>query len=95
MYKYIANRVLLMIPTLFGAGLLVFALMRMVPGDICDVKMGGEGAVVTEEQLEITARNSALTGTWGSSSSTSCGVWRLSIPASRCGPANPSAMRSI
>lgn len=53
MYKYIANRVLLMIPTLFGAGLLVFALMRMVPGDICDVKMGGEGAVVTEEQLEI------------------------------------------
>jgi peptide/nickel transport system permease protein len=53
MYKYIANRVMLMIPTLFGAGLLVFCLMRMVPGDICDVKLGGEGASVGPEQFEI------------------------------------------
>jgi peptide/nickel transport system permease protein len=53
MYKYILNRMLLMIPTLVGAGILVFVLMRLAPGDICDVKMGGEGAVVTEEQLQI------------------------------------------
>ena len=53
MSKYIIKRVLLMIPTLFGAGLLVFCLMRLVPGDICEVKLGGEGATVTEEQLEI------------------------------------------
>ncbi len=42
-----------MIPTLFGAGVLVFCLMRLVPGDICDVKLGGEGAAVSEEQFEI------------------------------------------
>ncbi|MEM7505013.1 MAG: ABC transporter permease [Pseudomonadota bacterium] len=60
MYKYIANRVLLMIPTLFGAGLLVFALMRMVPGDICDVKLGGEGAAVSEEQFEICREEAGL-----------------------------------
>lgn len=53
MYKYIIHRLLLMIPTLFGAGVLVFALMRMVPGDICDVKLGGEGAIVTDEQFEV------------------------------------------
>lgn len=53
MYKYIANRVLLMIPTLFGAGLLVFTLMRLPAGDICDIKLGGEGAMVSEEMFEI------------------------------------------
>lgn len=53
MYKYIANRLLLMIPTLFGAGLLVFALMRLPAGDICDIKLGGEGAMVSEDQFEI------------------------------------------
>ena len=53
MTKYILNRFLLMIPTLFGAGLLVFCLMRLVPGDICDVKLGAEGGIVTPEQLAI------------------------------------------
>ena len=53
MAKYILNRILLMIPTLFGAGVLVFCLMHLVPGDICDVKVGGEGGLVTEEQLQL------------------------------------------
>lgn len=60
MYKYILNRIFLMIPTLFGAGLLVFCLMRLVPGDICDVKLGGEGAAVSEEQFEICRENAGL-----------------------------------
>jgi peptide/nickel transport system permease protein len=53
MYKYVMNRLLLMIPTLFGAGVLVFALMRLVPGDICDVKLGAEGTFVSDDQLEL------------------------------------------
>ncbi|MEM7250804.1 MAG: ABC transporter permease [Pseudomonadota bacterium] len=53
MYKYIAKRLLLMIPTLFGAAVLVFCLMRLVPGDICEVKLAGEGLQVSEEQFEI------------------------------------------
>jgi peptide/nickel transport system permease protein len=43
MYRYIANRVLLVIPTLIGAAALVFVLMRFVPGDICLVRLGSGG----------------------------------------------------
>lgn len=41
---YIAKRVLLVLPTLFGAAVLVFALMRLIPGDICVVRLGSGGA---------------------------------------------------
>jgi peptide/nickel transport system permease protein len=43
MYRYIAKRVLLVIPTLLGAAILVFALMRLIPGDICVVRLGSGG----------------------------------------------------
>jgi peptide/nickel transport system permease protein len=37
---------LLMIPTLLGAGILVFILMRLIPGDICVLRMsGGSGGL--------------------------------------------------
>ena len=38
MTLYILKRVLLMIPTILGAGVLVFFLMRVIPGDICLVR---------------------------------------------------------
>jgi peptide/nickel transport system permease protein len=53
MSKYITKRLLLMIPTLFGAAVLVFCLMRLVPGDICEVKLAGEGASISDEQIEL------------------------------------------
>jgi peptide/nickel transport system permease protein len=43
MYQYIGKRVLLVIPTLLGAAVLVFVLMRMIPGDICVVRLGSGG----------------------------------------------------
>ncbi|MGA3398578.1 MAG: ABC transporter permease [Acetobacteraceae bacterium] len=43
MYQYIAKRVFLTIPTLLGAAVLVFALMRLIPGDICVVRLGSGG----------------------------------------------------
>ena len=43
MYRYIANRVLLVFPTLVGAAALVFLLMRLIPGDICVVRLGSGG----------------------------------------------------
>jgi len=46
MYRYIANRVLLAIPTLVGAAALVFVLMRLIPGDICVVRLGSGGGNV-------------------------------------------------
>jgi peptide/nickel transport system permease protein len=43
MYQYVAKRVLLVIPTLIGAAVLVFILMRLIPGDICVVRLGSGG----------------------------------------------------
>jgi peptide/nickel transport system permease protein len=46
MYQYTLKRMLLMIPTLLGAGILVFILMRLIPGDICVLRMaGGSGQI--------------------------------------------------
>ena len=44
MFQYVLKRVLLTIPTLIGAAALVFLLMRLIPGDICLVRLGGGGA---------------------------------------------------
>jgi len=46
MTRYIIKRLLLMIPTLFGAAVLVFLLMRAIPGDICYLRMAGSGGTV-------------------------------------------------
>lgn len=51
MYQYIFKRLLLVIPTLFGAAVLVFLLLRLIPGDICDMRLVGEGGLVDEETL--------------------------------------------
>lgn len=45
MHRYIVNRVLLVIPTLIGAAVLVFLLMRLIPGDICAIRLGSGGAM--------------------------------------------------
>ena len=42
MYQYIIRRLLLMIPTLFGASIIVFFLMNVVPGDIALLIIGGD-----------------------------------------------------
>lgn len=51
MYRYIINRVLLVFPTLLGAATLVFILMRLVPGDICLVRLGSGGESFTAQAL--------------------------------------------
>ena len=43
MYRYIIKRVLMVIPTLLGAAALVFVLMRLIPGDVCVVRLGSSG----------------------------------------------------
>jgi peptide/nickel transport system permease protein len=53
MYTYIAKRLLMLLPTLFGAAILVFALLRLIPGDVCDLKFGGEGGYVDPEQIAM------------------------------------------
>ena len=51
MYRYIINRVLLVFPTLAGAATLVFILMRLIPGDICLVRLGSGGTSFTTQAL--------------------------------------------
>jgi peptide/nickel transport system permease protein len=45
MLNYIVKRMLLMIPTLFGAAVLVFVLMRLVPGDVCVLRLASGGSM--------------------------------------------------
>ena len=50
MHKYLLKRLLLIPPTLFGAAILVFGLMRLVPGDVCLVKLLGDHQAAYQER---------------------------------------------
>ena len=53
MWAYIIRRLMLAIPTLFGVTILVFAVMRIAPGDVAVMMMGGEsGLVGRPEELD-------------------------------------------
>ena len=52
MLRYTINRVLLMIPTLFGVAVLVFFMLRIVPGDIVEIKLRGDGGNVSQAVIE-------------------------------------------
>jgi peptide/nickel transport system permease protein len=53
MYQYILKRLLLTIPTLLGAALLVFVLLRLVPGDVCVLRMSGGAGYVSPKAIEL------------------------------------------
>jgi peptide/nickel transport system permease protein len=53
MYRYIVGRVLLMVPTLVGAAALVFLLMRLIPGDICVVRLASGGGTFNAHAVEL------------------------------------------
>ncbi|MBM3546750.1 MAG: ABC transporter permease [Alphaproteobacteria bacterium] len=60
MLSYLANRTLMMVPTLFGVAVLIFFLLRVVPGDIVEVKLRGDGGTVTAETLEAERKRMGL-----------------------------------
>jgi peptide/nickel transport system permease protein len=60
-----------MIPTLLGVAVLVFFLLRIVPGDIVEIKLRGDGGTVTQETIELERKRLGLDrplinqfGTW-------------------------------
>jgi peptide/nickel transport system permease protein len=60
---YIARRLLLFVPTLLGASLLIFVLMRLVPGDIAEIlvyQTGSESSAVQKRQIEQIRRELGL-----------------------------------
>jgi peptide/nickel transport system permease protein len=52
MYRYVVKRLLMAIPTLVGAAALVFILMRLIPGDVCVIRLGSGGAHVDPASVE-------------------------------------------
>jgi peptide/nickel transport system permease protein len=48
--RYLVTRLLAAIPVLFGASVLVFAMLAFIPGDPVDVMLGASGGSVTAEQ---------------------------------------------
>ena len=61
MLRYTINRVLLMIPTLLGVAVLVFFMLRVVPGDIVEVKLRGDGGASRRRRSRRSASGSAST----------------------------------
>lgn len=53
MYKYIIKRILLMIPTIIGAAVIVFFLLRAIPGDVCELRMAGSGLYADPEAIKV------------------------------------------
>jgi peptide/nickel transport system permease protein len=60
MLRYTVNRVLLMIPTLLGVAVLVFFLLRVVPGDVVEIKLRGDGGNVSQETIELERKRMGL-----------------------------------
>jgi len=52
MPPYLLHRLLALLPTLLGASLLVFALVRLLPGDAAETLLDGRGTQQTLEQLQ-------------------------------------------
>ena len=49
-----------MIPTLFGAAVLVFFLLRLIPGDVCELRLAGTGLYADQETIDICRDNLGL-----------------------------------
>ena len=63
MWQYVLKRLVLMIPTVIGAAFVIFFMLRAMPGDVCELKLGGEGAYVDEEQIELCREQLGLNDT--------------------------------
>jgi peptide/nickel transport system permease protein len=50
--SYIGYRLLLVVPTLVGVALLIFLMLRVLPGDVVEIKLRGDGGHVTQEVVE-------------------------------------------
>ncbi len=56
MTQYIVKRLLLMIPTLFGVAVLIFLLLRVVPGDVVEARYLGTGNQFQSQEIMATER---------------------------------------
>ena len=52
MLAYAFRRILLVIPTLLAVAVLVFFVLRVVPGDIVEIKLAAEGGIISAEEIQ-------------------------------------------
>ena len=71
MRTYILKRLLLIIPTLLGAATVVFLIMRVIPGDVALLILGGEQGQIDQKALDAMRKQLGLDqpllvqfGTW-------------------------------
>lgn len=50
MIRFIQQRLIALLPTLFGVSVLVFGAIRLVPGDLITAQLGTEAGMLSEEQ---------------------------------------------
>ncbi len=63
MRTYVTRRLLLFVPTLIGASILIFVLMRLVPGDIAEIlvyQTGSESSAIQKRQIQQIRRELGL-----------------------------------
>jgi len=60
---YVLKRVLVTIPTLFGVSLVIFFMVRLLPGDVIDVLLGGDQAATAAMKQQARERL-GLTGSY-------------------------------
>lgn len=60
MLRYTISRILLTIPTLLGVAVLVFFMLRIVPGDVVEIKLRGDGGSVTQEVIDAERKRLGL-----------------------------------
>jgi len=60
MLRYAIHRLLLAIPTLIGVAILAFFMLRVVPGDVVEVKLRGDGGSVSQETIEMERKRLGL-----------------------------------
>ncbi|MFQ5879018.1 MAG: ABC transporter permease [Dehalococcoidia bacterium] len=53
MGRYLIHRILLIFPTLFGITVIVFMMVRFLPGDVIDVILGDFGSITPEQKEEL------------------------------------------
>jgi len=52
MWKYLLKRFLLMLPTLLGVAIVTFTLIRIIPGDVVELRYSGDRGAVSQELLD-------------------------------------------
>src|SRR3981081_4712664 len=53
MWKYLLKRFLLMFPTLVGVAIFTFFLIRVIPGDVVELRLAGDRGSVSPEALQM------------------------------------------